>query len=272
VPAGKVVLTIGDERITDKQFEAILDIFAQNSRQPVDSIKRDVAEQIARVKLLAQKARAEGLDKDVKYQAKLAFQAENMLAGAYFQEMQSKSQADDAALRKYYEDHKNEWENARARHILIRFKGSPVPVGNKKDLSEEEALAKITDIRKKIAGGEDFAKLAKEESDDQGSGIQGGDLGPFKRGTMVGPFDQAAFTLPVGELSEPVKTPFGYHLIKVESRDTKSFEEAKDEIAKRVKPEAAKQAIEDMRKNAAVVLDETYFGPPQPKVELMKVP
>ena len=77
---------------------------------------------------------------------------------------------------------------------------------------------------------------------------------------MVEQFDQAVFTLPVGEISEPAKTPFGYHIIKVEERTTKSFEEAKPEIEKRVRPELTREAMEKLRKQTPVNLDEAYFG------------
>src|SRR5438093_795614 len=109
-----------------------------------------------------------------------------------------------ADARKYYDAHKSEYERVKARHILIRFKGSPVPAGDKKDLTEEEALAKSKALREKIAGGADFATLAKAESDDTGSGANGGDLNFFGHGQMVPAFEQVAFKLPVGEVSEPV--------------------------------------------------------------------
>src|ERR1017187_9098563 len=75
-----------------------------------------------------------------------------------------------------------------------------------KELTDEEALAKAQEIRKKLVDGADFATLAKAESDDAGSGANGGDLGTFGKGRMVPAFEQVAFTIAVGELSEPVKS------------------------------------------------------------------
>ena len=95
---------------------------------------------------------------------------------------------DDAAVAKYYDEHKSEYESATARHILIRVQGAPMPAAEgKKELTEAEGLAKAQSIQKRIAGGEDFAKVAKAESDDTQSGAQGGDLGVVKRGMMVPP-------------------------------------------------------------------------------------
>ncbi|MCL4862053.1 MAG: peptidylprolyl isomerase [Caldilineaceae bacterium] len=85
--------------------------------------------------------------------------------------------------------------------------------------TEAEALALAESIRMRILAGEDFAALAAEYSDDPGSGANGGDLGWFGRGRMVPEFEEAAFTLPLNVVSEPVKTDFGYHLIEVLEKD-----------------------------------------------------
>lgn len=91
----------------------------------------------------------------------------------------------------------------------------PEPV----ERTDAEALALAEELRQRILAGEDFAELAREYSDDTGSGAEGGDLDWFGRGAMVPPFEEAAFTLDVGEISEPIKSQFGYHIIEVMERD-----------------------------------------------------
>ncbi len=106
-------------------------------------------------------------------------------------------------------------EEVRARHILVE--------------KQDEAKAALARLRK----GEDFAKVAAELSKDPGSGKEGGDLGYFTKDRMVPPFAEAAFKLKAGELSEPVQTQFGWHVIKLEDRRTRAlpkFEEVKGEI------------------------------------------
>lgn len=257
-----VVLTVAGEEITAEEYDTLLQSLPEQMRaQAQGPNKRQVAEQIIRVKLLAAEARKRGLDKEKLTQARIAFATENLLAGAVFNEMMQKTSADEATLRKRYEAQKGQYESAEARHILVKFKGSPVPQREgKPELSEEEALAKTQDLRKRLLGGEDFAKLAKEESDDAGSGAAGGTLGSFGRGQMVGPFEEAAFKLPIGQVSEPIKTQFGYHLIIVDKRENKTFDEVRTQLAEQAKPEAARQSVEDLRKTATVVLNETYFG------------
>jgi parvulin-like peptidyl-prolyl isomerase len=157
-----------------------------------------------------------------------------------------------------------------ARHILVRVKGSTVtPPAGKTELSDEEALAKAQDIRKKILAGEDFAALAKAESDDAVTGTKGGDLGVFKHGQMVPEFEQAAFTLPVGQVSEPVKTKFGYHLIQV-VQGVKTFDQLRPEIEKRMRPDLARESVETLRKQVPVTMDDSFFGSAPPLLQPVK--
>lgn len=133
----------------------------------------------------------------------------------------------DADLQAFFEEYRyryEEDEQVRARHILVG--------------TEEEALA----IREQLIQGADFAQLAAEKSQDPGSGAMGGDLGFFGRGEMVVEFDQVAFSLQQWNISEPVKSGFGYHIIQV--TDLKparkpTFEEAKAEITEDFKDKKA---------------------------------
>jgi peptidyl-prolyl cis-trans isomerase C len=100
-------------------------------------------------------------------------------------------------------------ERVRASHILIR-----VPE-NADAAAKDQARAKANDLLKEVKAGKDFAALAKDNSQDPGSAVKGGDLGFFEHGQMVPPFDQAAFSLGAGQVSELVETQFGFHIIKV---------------------------------------------------------
>ena len=257
-----VVLTIGDQQMTRAQFEVLLAALAQNGR-PASSPaqKRQVAEQFSELESMAQEARKRKLDESAEVKQMMTIQADSYLANTLAKKVTDDTHFTELDLRSYYNEHKSEFEEAKGSHILIRFKGSTVPLkANQKDLTDAEALAKAEDIRKQILAGADFATLAKAESDDVGSGSKGGDLGTFKRGQMVAPFDQAAFALPVGQLSEPVKTQFGYHIIKITARDPKSFEEAKPQIEKDLKPKMAKEALEQVKAHTNVTLNDAYFG------------
>ena len=118
----------------------------------------------------------------------------------------------DAEAEAYYKEHAAEFEEPkrlRVAHVLVRVP----PVGGSD--AENAAKAKVEDVIKRAKGGEDFAKLAREISEDKASAVQGGDLGFVGSGELVAPFEQAAFALKKGEISAPVRTPFGYHAIRV---------------------------------------------------------
>jgi peptidyl-prolyl cis-trans isomerase C len=259
----KVVLTVGDEKMTAAQFQEFVNTLPEQYRAP--AARRQIADKLVDLKALAQEGRKRKLDQSPGFKAQLAFQTESLLAGTVLRDMSTNMKPDEAEGRKYYDAHKTEYERIKARHILIRFKGSPVPVGAKPDLTEEESLAKAKALRDKIVAGGDFAVIAKAESDDTGSGANGGDLNFFGHGQMVPAFEQAAFALPVGEVSQPVKTQFGYHLIQVEKHETKSFEEVRTEIDQKLGPEMAQKAIEKLKSQTKVDVDESFFGPAQPQ-------
>jgi parvulin-like peptidyl-prolyl isomerase len=97
--------------------------------------------------------------------------------------------------------------------------GTEAITGTHGPYTDAEALALANELRNRILAGEDFAALARAYSDDTGSGANGGDLGWFGKGRMVAAFEEAAFSLPLNQVSEPVKTDFGYHLIEVLEKD-----------------------------------------------------
>lgn len=132
----------------------------------------------------------------------------------------------DSEINKYYKDEMV--GDISARHILIKVKSDT----DKEGLSDEDAKKKAKDLIKKLNDGEDFAKLAKENSDDTGSASNGGDLGYFNKGEMVQEFEDAAFALKVNEYTkEPVKTTYGYHII------LKTGEKDKEKLTKDLKKE-----------------------------------
>ncbi len=263
-PAGdRVVITVGSEKITAAQFEEFVDALpAQYRAMARGAAKRQFADQIVAIKSLAQEARKRKLDQNPSYKRQLAFQEENLLAGSLFQNLTDTLPITETDARTYYDQHKSEFESARARHILVRFAGSPMPLpAGKKDLPEPEALARVQELKKRLEAGEEFAKMAQAESDDTTSATKGGDLGTFRRGQMVPAFDSAAFTIALNKVSDPVKSQFGFHLIRVEERTAQPFETVRSDIDKKIRPEMVKKALEDLRKAANIQVDDSYFAP-----------
>ena len=173
---------------------------------------------------------------DVKH--RLAFDHNRLLMESLLQDA-GKAALSDEAEHKVYDDAikqvKNEQE-VHARHILVP--------------TEEEAKAILAQLK----GGADFATLAKEKSKDPGA-ADGGDLGYFTKEQMVPEFAEVAFKLDKGQISDPVKTQFGWHIIKVEDKrikPTPTFEQVKPQIENYVAHRAQAEMVENLRKSATV--------------------
>ena len=140
--------------------------------------------------------------------AREGMQSDKMLAA----ETAGKISVTPAQLTDFYEKNPAQFqqpERVRASHILI---GLPEGADT---AAKEQARVRAAEVLKEVKAGKDFAGLAKQHSQDPGSAVNGGDLGFFNRGQMVGPFDQVAFTLPPGQTSDLVETNFGFHVIRV---------------------------------------------------------
>jgi peptidyl-prolyl cis-trans isomerase D len=166
--------------------------------------------------------------------------------------------ANGARIAKYYKDNPAKFDKkkrVKARHILVKVD----PSAPKEQ--DEAAKKKIEDAAARLKKGEDFAKLATELSEDPGSKDQGGELGWFTEGVMAKPFQEAAFSLKKGELSQPVRTTFGWHLIQVEdAQDAEviTLEKATHDIARDLLE--ADLAKELARKKADDVLKKLQAG------------
>jgi peptidyl-prolyl cis-trans isomerase D len=149
----------------------------------------------------------------------------------------------DAEAERYYREHPAEFEvppQVRAAHVLVRV---PDTGGSE---AEDRARARVADVITRARAGEDFAKLAREVSEDQGTAPGGGELGFVKKGEVVPPFEQALFALKAGEVTaEPVRTPFGFHAIKaleVKTGGRRPFQEVAASLRERLAAEAADAA------------------------------
>ena len=184
--------------------------------QSKDGVKKLVEEMVNQAMLYNQ-ALDEKLDESDEYKLEMAKAKENILTNMAFKNALKCDEPTDEELKNYYEEFKDEFSEAESRsasHILVK----------------DEAKAK--ELKAKIDAGEDFASLAKDHSSCP-SKANGGDLGTFQRGQMVKEFDDKVFSMDLGEVSEPVKTQFGYHIIKlnkINEAKIRPFEEVKDEV------------------------------------------
>jgi len=193
---------------------------------------------ITDVIVLAQAAEQQRLSDKPEVQRQVAFERNKVLMEALLRNAGKVALTDDAMHKVYDEAVKkmtNE-EEVHARHILVA--------------SEDEAKAIVAQLK----GGADFAAIAKEKSKDPGA-ANGGDLGYFTKDQMVPEFAEAAFKLDKGQISDPVHTQFGWHIIKVEDKRTKptpSFDQVKGQIENFVAHRAQAELVDNLRKTAKI--------------------
>jgi len=165
----------------------------------------------------------------------------------------AKIEVEESELEDYYEEQKDRFmtpEERHARHILIEF-------GDDEDVAKTKAQG----LYEKVIAGESFAELAKTSSDDIGSAADGGDLGFFSSGVMDENFDVKVFEMKVGEVSEPVRSSFGYHIIKLEEirpSEGKSFSKVREEILSEIKKQKAEKLYFD---DVETLANLTYEAP-----------
>lgn len=198
-----VVLNVAGERVTLEEFETI---FRKNNRDTAitQAALDEYMEMFINFKLKVRAAKDLGMDTVSKFR--------NELAG-YRAQLARPYMTDDAMLGELVQQaYERKKEEIRASHILIKCEANASPADTM------NALNRIRQIRARILNGEDFATLARESSEDPSAKDNSGDLGYFTVFQMVYPFEEAAFNTPVGQVSQPVRTRYGYHIINVADR------------------------------------------------------
>lgn len=243
------ILKLGSEEIKNSE---VLDVWkglfpggsAPDFATFDENIRQNVLRGIVSEKLIYQEAMKAGYDKNAEVAKRLEMLKKQVIMQS-FMEDKAKNLVTDAQLKAAYNEKvasmKGE-EEVKARHILVE--------------NEDEAKKLAADIKK----GGDFNKLAQEKSTDKASGVNGGDLGWFTKERMVPEFAEAAFKLKKGEISAPVKTAFGWHVIKLEDRravKTPSFDEMKEALKGETTNKAVQSYVESLLKKAGV----KYFAP-----------
>ena len=291
---------VGDEEINayyatnPKDFDDFLQSNPRAAQQAQGPQREELKKQLGEFKVIAQRARKDGLDRDDLTRLQILLTRSQALAGAYLGDLQKNADklVADADVEQYYKDHPADFDEIRVRHILISTQPKPdseeesdpkdakdgkakdakdakakKPADKPKTLTKDEALKKSQELLERARKGEDFAKLATENSDDQGSKDKGGEYDFFAHGKMVPEFEKAAFALQPGQISEPVETQFGYHIIKLEERRAAAAPTADDkvrqQIVEKLKQEKIEARIEEITASSDVVVPEDFDTTPK---------
>lgn len=248
----KPAATIDGVPITEEELKIARDDLGP-SLQRMDEKQRQayVLDYLIDLKLLARAAEKQKIDQEPQFTRLLA----HLRNRALMESMMEKSGAEGVTgdkVQKFYEEATKGLlpeEEAKARHILVP--------------TEDEAKK----AQARVKGGEDFAKVAAELSKDPGSGKEGGDLGWFTKDRMVKEFAEAAFALKAGEISAPVKSQFGWHVIKLEDKRTKPvppLSDVKDELSRYLVQKAQQDLVLKLRSEAKIERAEPVAAPDKP--------
>ena len=255
--AAKVLAKVDGVEITDEDIQIAVDDLGSTLPKDLQGPARNtyIVDYLTDLKIVAKQADKDKLSEAPDFAKKLAYFRDKALMEALLAKS-TKAAVTDEAMKKVYDEaaakQKSEPE-VHARHILLP--------------TEEEAKAAL----KRVQAGEDFAAVATELSKDPGS--QGGDLGFFTKDKMVPEFAEVAFKLDVGKISEPVKSQFGWHIIKVEEKRTKpfpAFDTVKDQISQYVARKSQSDLILKLREGSKV--ERMDAAPPAPVTEIPEAP
>jgi peptidyl-prolyl cis-trans isomerase C len=215
------------------------DMGREAQQLPPDQKREQMVAYVADVILAAKAAEDKKVAEKKDFKNRIAFIRNKLLMETLLQDV-GKAAVTPDAMKKVYDEAKSQMtgeEEVRARHILVP--------------TEDEAKAVLAEVKK----GTDFAEMARQKSKDPGAAAEGGDLGYFTKDQMVPEFSAVAFKLNKGDISDPVKTQFGWHIIKVEDKRTKpvpDFDKVKDQIETYVERRAQAEFIGKLRENAKI--------------------
>ena len=235
-----IVASVNKEKISlETMIHAMNELPSEIQSQPFMSYYEELLERVIDIKLIAQEGKKINLEKEPSVKAAIDFVTEKVLMQAFLSKYVQKNISEESVKASYnnYIADETSREEIKASHILLD--------------TQNEAV----EVIKMLNNGDDFAEVAKNKSTGP-SGPSGGDLGWFKRGQMVPPFENAAFSLGQNEISQkPIRTQFGWHVIKVfEKRipQAPSYENMKNNLIQELERKIVSKKIQDLRNNALI--------------------
>ncbi|UHA75330.1 peptidylprolyl isomerase [Paenibacillus sp. 481] len=251
------------EYFVKQQIAYIYIVDKASDKEKADG-KKKAEEQLAVIKKNNDKQLQEGLKTQKLTEAEVKdFMARNFIVVEHFN-----NQVKDENIKAQYEKMKPEFTTASVRHVLVALKDSAG-----KERKKEDALKKAKEIQARLNKGEDFAKLATQLTDDEGSKKTGGLYKDAKITDWVPEFKAAAATLPLNKVSDPVETQFGYHVMRVESRNVPTLDKLSKEQKDQVKVAAAGEIMAKFMENdLKKIIKEVKLPKPEPQKEAVPQP
>lgn len=262
--SGKVLVDINGDKITEGDLDFLGEINPRIKAQIDNPVgKKRILDNLVEQEVLYQEAVKEGVNRDPKVKAKVDLYRRVIIAQSLV------DKEIENAAKKYYDEHPEEFKKLKLSQIMVKYE-SPEDIqkakkskGKQKLHTEQEALKIAGEIKAKIDKGESFEKVASESSEDVATKSRGGDIGLVSKddkkleGRGYGPLIEKAFEMKVGEVSGPVKTSKGYHLITVtRGVEPETFEEAKQGITFKMRGDARNDLLARLKKESTIVYPE----------------
>jgi PPIC-type PPIASE domain len=272
VSSDAVVIAIGDLKLTAGDVEKIMAGLPPQNRQYFSSPsgRTQFADFLVRTKLFVREAEKRRLEDREDVKRSMALFRESLLSREVEKELVQEIQVTDQEAKQFLDANLKSFEQAKVRRIVVRTASTSQFYSDGKPSdqlpTDEQAKAKLEDIRKKIAEGADFEEMAAKFSDDPMTSGKGGDLGFVRRVNqdprvlLTPPMLDAMFALKVGETSQVIQTPFGFELFKLEELKLPKLEEVRQEVDTAIRQQKYERLYQEMKDRSGVKIDEAYFG------------
>jgi parvulin-like peptidyl-prolyl isomerase len=265
-----VLAVIDGRKVTYGEINAYYTGIGEEARKNAFANPKEMIVQYSLFLRLQDFAKEEKLEDKSPYKESLNATRGMVLAQAALNEGANKVLVTAEDQKKYYEENKDRYTEAKVQVIYLAFVADPADAAKqnpgKTYRSQEEAKAKMEELRKQIKTKEDFVRLVKEFSDDETSKNNDGDFGTIRKSDNVPPdIKQVIFSMKAGEISGPVAQRNGYYLFRIDQVGTQDYDAVKDSIFTELKNTRAKAWVEGLRNKPIEIVDKTFFGDKAPK-------
>ncbi len=258
----KVVLKVGETQVTQRDIDYLIGSLSPQVRSAVASRgRKPVGDEYAMMVLLSQKAQSEHLDASPDFQQRIALEKLQLLAQEEYRKLAEGIQVSPDEISTYYNAHKDDFEEAQVREIVVRKKAADAKAGAP-GLSAVEAKARLASIRKAIEAGTDIKQVAKQ-FDVPNVVMVNPEPQTVHKGEMMPALDTAAFGLKANQFSEPIDTPQALVLLQVLTHQQQEEKAMSGQIENELRQQKLQAAIDDMKAKANIWMDPEYFKAPE---------
>lgn len=256
-----VVATVDGKPVTAAELQGLYRTVGPQVQQNAARDPAAFLRQYAMLKRLSDYAEKQKLDQQSPYREALAAGRMQILYQAAIQHTYENIPVSPEDQKKFYEDHRDRWVQARVKVIYIPFSENPAAAaGDKKPMSEKEARAKAENIVKQLRAGTDFVKMVREHSEDPTSASKDGDFPPISKADQIpDAIKQAVFALKKGQISDPVRAPNGFYIFRAEEITSKPYDAVKDEIFNEIKLARLREFLDSVQKGVEIKIENEAF-------------